>query len=258
MMFITLTLLIYIALLLLLFYYQKTFIFFPPENNLLRFNSWKDNEITIPGEYSLQAWHINNNIMNNIAIVYYGGNAEEVSSGLELAKKYNATNVFCVNLNGYGKSEGTPSKNNFYKSGLSAFQYICRNFNITESNITLMGRSLGSATASYIASKTNPKSLILITPFQSIMKMVPKMIKVLFPMQFILRHKFDNEKNLRTVNCPVLVIAASNDEIIPIEQTKEVFSSIKSDALYKIIENTDHQNILYNQACLNVINDFIR
>lgn len=259
MLFIALIFLIYFSLATLLFIFQKNFIFFPPEKNLLRYHSWKSNEINISGEYDLQAWHIhNNNITNGKAIVYFGGNAEDVSSGLELTSKYNTSHVFYINLNGYGQSSGVPSEKNFFNSGLYALKYICKNFNISESSVILIGRSLGSATAIHVAGKINPLKLIIITPFQSIKKMVPDILRIIFPMSLILINKFDNEKNIKQVKCPILVLAASNDEVIPLNQTKNVFSSAQSKTVFKIIENTNHQNILLNKTCLNEINNFIK
>ena len=46
--------------------------------------------------------------------------------------------------------------------------------NISESNILVMGRCIGSGPAVYLATQFNPLSLILISPFKSIKGAVKK------------------------------------------------------------------------------------
>lgn len=48
------------------------------------------------------------------------------------------------------------------------YDYLTEDFGIKEENILLMGRSLGSSPASYIASKKSPGLLVLMSPFTSI------------------------------------------------------------------------------------------
>ena len=104
-----------------------------------------------------------------LAIIYYGGNAEEVSQNLHDLKKFGDYSMLFVNYRGYGKSEGWPGQDVLFSDALFIFDHITNNYNIEPSNIFLMGRSLGSAVAVHVGSKRSVKGMILVTPFDQML-----------------------------------------------------------------------------------------
>lgn len=249
---------VYLLISSLLLLFHGKLIFYPPRKNILRYNTWRNSEINMPRSPHLQLWHIKNENVNNcLAIIYFGGNAEDVSSNLHLAHKYKVSDVFYVNLSGYGGSEGSPSEKAFFQDGLDVFSYIQHNYNISAKNITLIGRSLGAATAIHTASIKKPSKLVVITPFKSIWSMAPIYLKFFIPTEKILKNKFDNVRNIKNVDCPVLVVASSNDEVIPLEHVKALHSISMGTSKFIIIKKTNHQNIIENNELFKKINLFI-
>lgn len=237
---------------------QERLIFFPPEKNIHLYNAVKDLEIRIPGDYEIQAWHIKNKqIDNGLAIIYFGGNAEDASSSLDLANKFSVSHMIFVNLSGYGESEGEPTESSFFSGGLAVFDYVHKQLHIDESKIILIGRSIGSATAIHVAAERRPKNLIIITPIESIRAMMPAIFRFVLPFDFLLKSKFNNKKNIKRVNCPILILFAANDEIIPIKQIDTLYLSVKNNAILKEIKDVNHQTILLSEKVFSEVNLFI-
>ena len=69
---------------------------------------------------------------------------------------------------GYGLYKGKPSEESILKDAETVYDYLVENMKISESNIIVMGKSLGSGPACHLASHRSPSSLILITPYTSI------------------------------------------------------------------------------------------
>ena len=255
---ILLIVIIYIGFTTSLFVYQKKLIFFPPKPDFLSYARWKLCEIAIPsGANMLQAWKVTNqDCTNNRILLYFGGNAEDVSGNLPDAKKYAASVVYFINLSGYGNSAGMPSQDAFYKNSLDIYDYLVEKEHIQPDSIIIMGRSLGSAVAVYLNANREAKGLILVTPFYSIINLAPVAMRLLFPLHIMLNHKFDNIKYIRNINNRILVLAASNDEVIPERSTKALAQAVSGNSKYAVVKNTNHQTIANDSYYLE-INNFI-
>ena len=82
------------------------------------------------------------------AIIYFGGNAEDVSGNIPGFRKiFPQHNVYLVNYRGYGGSTGSPSETAFYRDALAVFDEIRPRY----TDISVIGRSLGSGVATYLA-----------------------------------------------------------------------------------------------------------
>ena len=99
------------------------------------------------------------------AIVYYGGNAEDVSQNLprfEAAFPKHA--LYLLHYRGYGGSEGEPTEAGLYQDALALYDYVRRR----HPRVIVVGRSLGSGLAVRVAAARRPARLVLVTPYDSI------------------------------------------------------------------------------------------
>jgi len=77
-----------------------------------------------------------------------------------------------------------------------------------------MGRSLGSAIATYVASKRDIKKLVLITPFDSIVN-IAKYKYPFLPVEKLVKYKFEKYKWIKNVRTPIKLLLVKNDDVIP-------------------------------------------
>jgi uncharacterized protein len=249
---------IYLSLCAALYFYQDKFIFFPPPPNPHFYEQVKQYEYFIKtNNETLHGWNIyNENINHDTSIIYFGGNAEDVTYNLPDSHKYSAKNVFFTNHPGYGKSTGTPSEDNFYNNALQAYDEILNKHQLNEENVIIMGRSIGSSVATYVSSKRGSSGLILITPFDSIENIAANQFS-LFPVSLLLKHKFKTIDFIDNVKSPILIIASDNDEIIPNANLLKLYNSREEKIQLLKINDAGHNDISNKNEYFPYINEFI-
>ena len=164
---ISIAVLVYAGLCVFLYASQRSAMYYPtPEVHIpdvvdIRFES--------DGE-TLKIWLLANAGGPN-AIIYFGGNAEDVAANIpDFRNIFPGHAVYLVNYRGYGGSTGSPSEAGLYKDALIIFDEIRSEY----TRISVIGRSLGSAVASYLASVRDIDKLVLVTPFDSIENVAKK------------------------------------------------------------------------------------
>jgi len=174
------------------------------------------------------------------AIIYFGGNAEAVDyNAHHFAKIFPRQSVYLVKYRGYSGSEGIPTQKNLYQDALSIYDQLKPNYQ----TISVIGRSLGNGVATYLASKRSVERLVLITPFDSIENVAQQRIPY-YPISILLKDKYNSIKRVKDIEAKTLILAASDDKIIPFHHTQLLFDHfLPSQAVMKIIKKTDHNSI---------------
>lgn len=205
----------------------------------------------------LQGWYYDSHPEKPFYI-YYGGNAEDVTSTFSILSETINHSLLSVNYRGYGKSAGHPSEEKLFSDALEIFDSI--QVKNKDRPICLIGRSLGSGVACYVASLRKIKSLILITPYDSI-RSVAQGKYAIIPIGLLLNHPFDSIKYSQKISVPTLFLLAQSDVIIPRENSLTLFNQWPSAKSKFIVPDTDHNNMLWDQygrpKLISYISDFI-
>ncbi|MET1257240.1 alpha/beta hydrolase [Aliikangiella maris] len=189
------------------------------------------------------------------ALIYFGGNAEVVAqSAGELQTQLADVTVYLLNYRGYGGSTGMVSEKHNYHDALAVYDYIKNK----HKQIHVLGRSLGSGVATYLATQRNIEKLILITPFDSIENVAQEKFPF-FPVKFLLRDKYRSNERAKNIHKPVLIIAAEQDEVIPRERTEALASEFSEQQLsYVVIPEAMHNDISDHDAYYRNLSEFIK
>ncbi|HYM59461.1 MAG TPA: alpha/beta hydrolase [Thermoanaerobaculia bacterium] len=167
----------------------------------------------------LHAWHIRGEPL----VIYFGGNAEEVSWMIEQAKAQTpGVGWLLTSYRGYGASEGAPSEAAISADALRWYDYIVEKEK--PSRIVAFGRSLGSGPAVYLASRRKLSSVILATPFDSLVA-VAKRYYPLLPVGLMLRHRFESVELAPKIEVPLLCLAATHDDVIPPAHARRLYDA---------------------------------
>ncbi len=240
----------YLFMCFLLFLFQRQMIYFP------------SSEVNVPdiahttldtGEVRIKVWILNPG--KERAIIYFGGNAENVAYNIDdFGTLFPDRTVYLVNYRGYGGSSGSPNEKGLYSDALFVYDYAMQN----HTALSVMGRSIGSAVATYLASKRNIDKLILVTPFDSAMN-VGKKIYWFFPMGFILTERLDSLERAGDITTDTLIIVAGNDRIIPYENTQNLIQSFnKTEVKVATLDNTGHNTVHLHPDYKKIITAFIK
>lgn len=140
----------------------------------------------------------------------------------------------------YGKSKGRLTEDLLHEVVHLTFQ---QSMNTIKNNgkVILAGRSLGTALASNLATKTETDKLILISPYYSMPDLFNHKVKV-FPFKK-LKFKFENHTYLPNVKGDAYIIHGNEDKLIPIVLAQKLLPYLKSEQHFIEIANANHFNI---------------
>jgi hypothetical protein len=253
-----------LALLALLYFLQDKLIFFPqklPKEEagriLKRYSHVENINLKTGNNISIKGWFVKNStLLKSPLIIYFGGNAEELSYMIYYADKVKGWSLALINYRGYGLSEGKPSEKDLYADAVSIYDYFSKRDDIDNTRIVLIGRSLGTGVATYLAQMRPVKALILVSPYDSIIS-IGKHHYPLLPVNLLLRHRFDSLSRAPLISAPLLVITAADDTIIPLKHSKKLAEKWGGPHSLKIIEGGDHNTIHDNAEYWKTINEFL-
>ena len=163
----------------------------------------------------LHAWHVKGDPL----IIYFGGNAEEVSWMLEAAPgRVPGAGWLLVDYRGYGASDGSPSEKALVADALQWYDHF------KAERTYVFGRSLGSGVAVQLAAERPVAGVIVVAPFDSLVE-VGKRHYPFLPVDWMLRHRFDSMALAPKMKAPLLCIVATHDAIIPPEHARRLFDA---------------------------------
>ncbi|HKX42611.1 MAG TPA: hypothetical protein VJO99_15755 [Burkholderiaceae bacterium] len=174
------------------------------------------------------------------AVLYFGGNAEDVRASLpELAAAFPDHAIYLLHYRGYGGSAGKPSEKALVADALAlADQVLSRH-----RDLTVIGRSLGSGVAVQVAAARTIDRLVLVTPYDSVQALAAQQYP-LFPVRWLLLDTFESSRYAPQVTAATLLIAAEHDEVIPRASTEALLGRFKPGvAALRVVAQTGHNTI---------------
>lgn len=225
----------YVAACVYLYSRQRNFIYFPTAQS----DTGDAQVLAVPSDgETLRILRIGAN--NEGALIYFGGNKEDVSQDIpRFLEAFPDRTVYLVNYRGYGGSTGTPTEAGLFKDALALFDLAQRE----HAHVSIMGRSLGSGVAVYVASKRKIEKLVLVTPYDSVENVARQQYPA-FPIRWILVDKFASIRRAGEISEPTLILIAENDGVIPRSNSDALVRAFRpSIATAEVIAGAVHNTI---------------
>ena len=231
----TIVVLAYLGFGLLLYLMQDSFLYYPTRETQVA----GAEEVT----FSLNNETIKGFVVNPghpHALVYYGGNAEEIGHNARLlGPNLPDTTLYLINYRGYGGSSGTPSQKNLFDDAIALYDELKAN----HADISVIGRSLGSGVAAHLAANRDVEKLILVTPYDSIESLAKDQYPV-YPVSFMLRDKYRSIDLTHKIKAPTLILIAQLDQLIPPEKSLTLAAAFPQHQVQvETIEGAEHSSI---------------
>jgi len=154
--------------------------------------------------------------------------------------------VFTYDYRSYGKSKGViGSEEDFHNDAAYMFREFLSISRLSEDQVVIAGRSLGTGLAVPLAAKFYPKSLILISPYWQ-MTDVAKRFMPLMPRPLIeknLKYNFRSDLRIQEVKCPVYIFHGTLDEVIPFRSGKKFEPYALHHGEFVAVKGAGHLNI---------------
>jgi pimeloyl-ACP methyl ester carboxylesterase len=226
---------LYVLLCVALFFYQRSLIYYPQP-------------MAEPTSGAVMILHVDaetvaistNPRPGPSAVIYFGGNAEDVSQEIPgLSRAFRRSAIYSLQYPGYGKSSGTPSEKAIFADSLALFDRV----KVEHPDVVVIGRSLGSGVAVWVASQRPLKRLVLVTPFDSLADAAANQFPYL-PVRWLLRDRYESGKYAPAVMAPTSILVAGYDEIIPRASSDRLRDRFRAGvASYVVLPGFGHNTI---------------
>lgn len=160
-------------------------------------------------------------------ILYFHGNKGNMETVEEYAISFleNGYDVFIMDYRGFGKSEGVINNpNTLLEDSIFWYDWIKEQKGYTD--IVIVGKSLGSGLATYVASKRSSDMLMLITPYDKLVE-VGQNLYPWFPVKFFMKYQIPSVSWLDKITAPIRIIHGTRDETIHPQRAKTLYEKAK-------------------------------
>ena len=243
---------------LLLYLLQGKMIFYPQPTAPGIQARYAEHEIRLQhGDTTLTGWFFKGRIdADQPLIVYYGGNAEDVSLNFSDMDRFPVQSFVFMNYRGYGQSQGRPSEKALLADAVFILDHLIETEAIAPAHVVLMGRSLGSGVAVHVAAQRAVGGLILVTPFDSLVN-VARAHYPIFPVGWLLRHRFDSASLAPDIAAPALFLTASHDQIVSPRLAANLQRVWGGPVTAVRVDGTDHNSIQASSTYWEAIHAFL-
>lgn len=176
------------------------------------------------------------------AVIYFGGNAEEVSGTLADPRWPREWSIVALNYRGYGASEGKPGERELAADALAIYDAVAAREGIDRRRIVAFGRSLGTALAARVAAERPVAGVVLVSPYDSL-SAIGRHHYPWLPVSLLLRHRFDALPDARRDRMPLLAIVAASDSIIPVERSRALYDAWAGPKRWHVVPGADHNTL---------------
>jgi len=200
------------------------------------------------------------------SILYFHGNGETVDTHQWIAPDYNrrGMNLFVSDYRGYGASEGKPTISNMMADAhviFESFRGVLQEEGFADS-VFVMGRSLGSVPAIEVALhyQDSIRGLIVESGAAHNFRRLWDYLGVSHGAAVGEESPFLNRVKVRQVHKPTLIMHGEYDEVISVEEGKELYrSSGAEDKRLLIVTGAGHNDIMMDQdTYFGAVEEFVK
>ncbi|HET9427123.1 MAG TPA: alpha/beta fold hydrolase [Allosphingosinicella sp.] len=180
-----------------------------------------------------------------LLILGFGGNAWNAESAAAfLHDLFPRADVVVFHYRGYAPSEGSPSAAALQADALAIHDLARQLF--SDHRIVVVGFSVGSGVASYLAAHRPVDGLILVTPFDSLAEVASDQYPWL-PVRSLLRHRMEPARDLGETKVPVALIAAGADRLVRPIRAEALSGAVHNLVFYRTLAGASHNDIYDRQ-----------
>jgi fermentation-respiration switch protein FrsA (DUF1100 family) len=193
-------------------------------------------------------------------VIVFSGNAGNRALRAPLAAALRDAGIqsLLLDYRGYGGNPGSPSEEGLALDARAARRYMANRPDVDVKRIVYFGESLGSGPAVRLAIEQPPLALILRSPYTSLVDLGRLHYRFL-PVGLLLRDRFPSLERIPRVRCPVLIIAARGDTIVPASQSERLHAAVTAPKRLLVLDG-DHNDyeLLAGPRLIAAVVDFLR
>ncbi|HZZ29633.1 MAG TPA: alpha/beta hydrolase [Pirellulales bacterium] len=190
----------------------------------------------------LHGWFVPCEHPRGVALFSHG-NAGNISHRADLLRELHHMGlaVLAYDYRGYGRSSGSPNEAGILADGRAARKWLAQRELIPESEIVLMGESLGGAVSVQLAAESPARGLVIESSFNNL----PAVAAVHYPylpVKQLMRTQLDSAAAIGKYHGPLLQVHGDADTIVPIALGRKLFAAANEPKQFVVIHGGDHND----------------
>lgn len=190
-------------------------------------------------------------------LIYFGGNAEEVSWMQGEFARLPHIGVATFNYRGYGLSTGEPGEAQLARDAVSLFDALSARAGTDPQRVVIVGRSLGTGVAVHLAAARAVRAVVLISPYDSLTAVAARAYPWL-PVPWLMRHPFDSLSRAPAIDAPLLALVAGDDAVVPPAHSRALVDAWRGPRTLELLPGADHNDLLSHPAFWPAVTRFLQ
>jgi hypothetical protein len=178
-------------------------------------------------------------------VLFCHGNAGNVTHRAEIMRMLHdraGAAVLIFDYRGYGRSVGKPNETGILADARAARAWLVSREKVPQTQIVLMGESLGGAVAVDLAAADGARALVLENTFTSLPDVAAHYYPWL-PVRRLMRTRLDSLGTIAAYHGPLLQSHGDADTIIPIEFGRRLFEAAHEPKQFLTLPGLDHNDL---------------
>lgn len=194
-------------------------------------------------------------------VLYFGGNMENAATTINrLNSQQRATFEGChfaqVDYPGYGLSEGRPSDASFKRMALAAYDALSAREDVTD--VVVLGYSIGTGPANYVAANREVTGLILMAPYADGVDLFNSVVNVFHgPLVLLVSYNMSSVTFARDIAITPLIFATEQDELVPYASAVRLSSAYPGGCQFVTVPGIRHGGFWHSGVVLGGIKDYL-
>ena len=204
-------------------------------------------EIAVADGVTLVAWYAPAK-EDKPTILYFHGNAANAANRAPKIEtiREGGFGVFYLNNRGYGGSGGSPTEENNVADAIAAYDHLT-GLGAPAGSIVAYGESLGSGQAVRLAAERPVAAVVLEAPLTSTVD-VARTTYFWLPLGLLITDTYNNERNIRSVTAPVLVLHGEQDAVIPVGMGLRIYRAANEPKRIELLPDGAHNDLFDHGA----------
>ncbi|MCR5187089.1 MAG: prolyl oligopeptidase family serine peptidase [Clostridia bacterium] len=199
-------------------------------------------------------------------VIYYGGNMQNSSKTClnyynnDIFEFFDNYNFLMVDYPEFGLSDGSLTQKTMFENAVAVYDYASNLDYVDANNIVIMGYSIGSGIANYVASSRNVSGLIILAPYDELRSLYNEHLNIFYgPIRKIIRYDFKSYEYAKNIKVAPLVITSYDDEVISYKYADNLVNYYDDIYYYKILDNdVKHNDYISQKEVLLKIEEYLQ
>jgi fermentation-respiration switch protein FrsA (DUF1100 family) len=235
---------------------QRSFLYFPSQDHFSLSEAHANRAFTeisvrTADGLDLKAWYAPAT-SKTFTFVFFHGNGDSLYTASPDADPYIAAGYgfLLAEYRGYSRLPGTPTEAGLYADARAYIKGLMAQ-GVKSENIILFGHSLGTGVAVQMAEEFHVGGVMLLAPYLSIAEMAQENFPY-FPAKYIALDRYENDKKMKNIHAPVLIVNGARDQVIPPSQGKQLYDLANEPRQFYSLPGRGHNDCFHDAAIIGL------